>query len=262
MAQIVRGALKECLMKDLTIDELWRTVPPAKGVFELESILPLPATAQRYLRHAIQPGTTMWSAVRLKMHGSIRLNDAWLPFTGEQVNRWDRGFVWRAKVTMNHLPITGSDRWIDGEAEMRWKLLGIIPIMSARSVDVTRSAAGRLNIEAMMMPTVWLGSDVRWNEYNATQAQALIRAHGEDSLVDIAVDGVGAPHSFSASRWGNPAGSAFHYEDFGGLIEEERTWCGVTIPSKLRLGWFCGTPRFDLPGGEFFRVTVDSAEFK
>ena len=53
MAQIVRCALKECLMKDLTIDELWRTTPPAKGVFEPESILGLPATAQRYLRHAI-----------------------------------------------------------------------------------------------------------------------------------------------------------------------------------------------------------------
>jgi len=204
----------------------------------------------------------MWSAVRLKMHGSIRLKDAWLPFTGEQVNRWDRGFVWQAKVMMHHLPILGSDRWLDGEGSMRWKLLGILPIVSASGVDVTRSAAGRFNIEALMIPTVWLSDDVRWNQYDAPLAQALVRAHGEDSLVDIGVDATGAAHSVSASRWGNPAGGAFDYDDFGGVIEEERTWCGVTIPSKLRLGWFFGTPRFDEPGGEFFRVTIDSADFR
>lgn len=250
------------MTKDVTLDELWQKTPRALDVFRPDAIAGLPPAAQRYLRHAIQPDVKLWSAVRLTMHGTIRLKDEWLPFTGVQVNRWDRGFVWQAKVSMHHLPITGSDRWVEGEASMRWKLLGIVPVVSAHSVDVTRSAAGRFNIEAMMLPTVWLGSDVRWKAFDAGHAQAFVRAHGESSRVDIAVDPSGAPRSFSASRWGNPAGSAFHYEDFGGPIEEERTWSGVTIPSKLRLGWFWGTSRFDEPGGEFFRVTIDEAEFR
>ena len=247
---------------DRTLDELWETTPHAVDVFKPEAITDQPLAAQRYLRHAIQPDARLWSAVRLTMHGTIRLGDAWLPFTGIQVNRWDRGFVWQARVTMHHLPITGSDRWVDGEASMRWKLLGIFPVVTAQGVDVRRSAAGRFNIEAMMLPTVWLGADVRFKDSDPKQAQAFVHAHGESSRIDIAIDPGGAPRSFSASRWGNPAGSAFHYEDFGGLIEEERTWSGVTIPSKLRLGWFWGTPRFEEKGGEFFRVTIDEAEFR
>ena len=43
--------------------------------------------------------------------------------------------------------------------------------------------------------------------------------------------------------------------DFGGIIEEEGTFCGYTIPTRLRIGWYFGTERFESEG-EFFRVTI------
>jgi hypothetical protein len=49
--------------------------------------------------------------------------------------------------------------------------------------------------------------------------------------------------------------------DFGSIVEEEATFDGITIPSKLRIGWFFGTPRVEEEGA-LFRVTVDRVEFR
>jgi hypothetical protein len=50
----------------------------------------------------------------------------WLPFTAEQVIHRARGFIWRASAWRNGLAIRGFDRRVDGEGEMRWKLLVLI----------------------------------------------------------------------------------------------------------------------------------------
>ena len=55
--------------------------------------------------------------------------------------------------------------------------------------------------------------------------------------------------------------SKSHYVDFGGIIEEEGTFCGYTIPTRLRIGWYFGTERFESEG-EFFRVTIDDAIYR
>lgn len=42
-------------------------------------------------------------------------------------------------------------------------------------------------------------------------------------------------------------------------MDEESTWAGYTIPSRLRIGWHFGTDEFE--DGEFFRATITHAEF-
>ena len=69
----------------------------------------LPGTARRYLEHAIVAGTPLASAVRLHMHGEIKLG-RWLRFTAEEVISWPRGMVWRATVRVRGVPISGWDR--------------------------------------------------------------------------------------------------------------------------------------------------------
>jgi hypothetical protein len=128
-----------------TLDSLWDFTPAAAGrMFHPEQIAGLPPVTQKYLEHAVAPGTRLANAVRLRMHGEIKLK-RWLPFTAEQVIRRDRGMIWKATVRMFGLPIRGFDRLIDGEGEMHWKLLGLIPIMSASGADITRSAVGRVS---------------------------------------------------------------------------------------------------------------------
>jgi hypothetical protein len=170
----------------------------------------------------------------------------------------DRGYVDFARLHRLHL----AGAFFVTRAKSNLKAHRIYSVQTDRS-------AGILCDQTIMLNGFYSKRDypahlrrVRFKDSDPKQAQAFVHAHGESSRIDIAIDPSGAPSSFTASRWGNPAGSAYHHEDFGGLIEEEQTWSGVTIPSKLRLGWFWGTPRFEEKGGEFFRVTIDKAEFR
>src|ERR1022692_4923125 len=143
------------------LDELWSSVSPSQRTFERSQLSGLPEAARRYLTHAIAPGTPLASAVRLRMHGEIKLG-RWLPFTAEQVIHWGRGMIWRATVRMYGMPITGFDRLLDGAGAMRWKLLGIIPIMTASGPEITRSAAGRVTAESVWLPSALCRDEVAW----------------------------------------------------------------------------------------------------
>jgi NAD(P)-dependent dehydrogenase (short-subunit alcohol dehydrogenase family) len=50
----------------------------------------------------------------------------------------------------------------DHEGAMRWKLLGIIPIMTASGTETTRSAAGRVMAESVWLPSSLCRDDVAW----------------------------------------------------------------------------------------------------
>src|SRR5580765_930834 len=88
------------------------------------------------------------------MHGRIRLGK-WRSFTATQIIRPGDGYIWAATTYMSGLPITGYDRYFGGAGHMRWRLVGVIPIVSADGPDVTRSAAGRLASEIAVAPTAF-----------------------------------------------------------------------------------------------------------
>jgi uncharacterized protein DUF6544 len=77
-----------------SLEELWEsaaTIRPTQR-FSSAELSALPDAAQRYLTHAIAPGRALASAVRLKMHGEIKLK-GWHPFSAEQVIYWGRGMI-------------------------------------------------------------------------------------------------------------------------------------------------------------------------
>jgi hypothetical protein len=248
------------MSQEISLDDLWNSAPPAAEAFDPAELAHLPEPARRYLAHAIAPGTPLASAVRLRMHGEIKLKE-WLPFTAEQAISWHRGMIWKASVRMHGLPISGFDRFLDGEGAMRWKLLGIVPVMTASGPDVSRSAAGRVEAESCWLPSVLRGEEVSWTAPDFSHPHARVTLRGEATEVELAVDEGGRLRSLKMPRWGNPEGKDFHLADFGGAVEEERTFGGYTIPSRLRIGWYFGSDRFESEG-EFFRVTVDEATYR
>jgi hypothetical protein len=169
-----------------------------------------------------RPGT----AARLKMRGEIKLGQ-WYPFRAEQVLT-EAGFVWAATVSVWGVPIVGSDEFVDGKGAMRWKLLGLIPVAVAVGPDVSRSAEGRMKAER----AIWLWP---WANEHEKEVRFL--------------------------RWGNPEGKDFREEMFGVSFEETAQFSGRRIPSKIRAGWYHGTPRFEAEG-EFFRATIEEAVWK
>ena len=207
------------------LEDLWQSsLPRAADVFDSTRVASLPEPACRYIEHAIAPGTPLASAVRLRMRGEIKLG-RWLPFNAEQVIHADRGFIWTATVRLLGVPIFGGfDRLLDGAGEMRWKLLGIVRVMTASGPDITRSAIGRLQAELLWLPSVLIRVDARWTAQDARHSS--VAFSGQAEPVTFEIDEGGRLQSVKMQRWGNPGGGAFRLVDFGGVVGAERAFGG------------------------------------
>ena len=205
-------------------------------------------TTDPRLLHAIAPGTRLAAAVRLGMHGEIKLGSRWHGFQAEQVIVPSRGMIWAARASVFGLPVTGGDCVVDCAGLTQFKALGLVTLVSAAGRDVARSAAGRMLGET----GVWLPS-------------ALV--HGPMTVCGETIDQKfvagddGCYRGSSFLRWGNPDGGVYRYIDFGVVVEEEKTFSGYTIPVRIRAGWWIGTERFEREG-DFFHATIDKVEYK
>jgi hypothetical protein len=259
--------LHDELMKDLTLEELWdgEGTEETTECFDPSQLVGLPELARRYLTHAIEPGALIARAVLLEMHGEINLNRHWCPFTADQVIRWDRGFIWRARVKMKAgIVVTGSDRWIDGQGAMLWKLLGLLPIVKSDGPDISRSALGRAQIEVVWLPTVLVGPNVVWEAKKTGRRLGVdLRFADRPGHLDVSLGRDGQLQSASLLRWGDPPPNpgTFDEHPFGATASSEKTFDGITIPTEIRVGWYFGSERFEKEG-EFFRVTVTNARYR
>jgi hypothetical protein len=147
-------------------------------VFSEAEVDGLPEAVRRHLQSAIAPGTPLATSARLRMRGQLKLG-GWLPFRAEQVLAPHHGFHWAARVAG---VIGGFDHYLDGYGELRWTLLGLVPVVHAQGPDVARSAVGRAAGEAMWLPTALLPRfGVAWTAGAAEGHQRGLRC-GHDGL--------------------------------------------------------------------------------
>jgi hypothetical protein len=242
-----------------SLDDLW-DAPGEPGWRRISDTRDLPQTAQRFLHTAMREGAPAAHAVRLNMHGEIKLK-GWCPFRAEQVIHRDRGMIWSARVRMNGLPVSGYDRLLDGEGHMLWKLLGLFNVARESGPDVSRSIAGRLAGELVWLPSAFLGADVRWSEGEENEVLATLPIQGFEQTLRLRLRPNGHLRNVSLMRWGRPDEGEHREIPFGAVAEEVCTFRHFTIPNRMRAGWYFDTPRFESEG-EFFRGTVDSAEYR
>ena len=192
------------------------------------------------------------------MHGEIKVN-TWQPFRADQVLSPD-GFVWSARAGRFPMRISGFDRFSRGSGEMRWKLAGLIPVMTADGDDTTRSAAGRLAGESMLVPAGALAAGVQWDGAGGDDhhATATVGTGPFRHRVTVEVDESGALRSVSLPRWGDPDGGPHAEHVFGVSMDGSIEVSGQLVPRQLRAGWWFGTDRF--AEGEFFRASIDHVE--
>ena len=256
------GPANKTMKPPLSLEALWELDSRLDlGVFQKADYEHLPPAALAYLTHSITEGTPLASAVRLKMQGTIKVKKRWLPFTGEQVIRWHQGFIWQASAYSYGVPIRGSARLIAGEGSTEWRLFGLFPVMQASGPEETRSAIGRAKVESVWLPSVLCHPEVTWTQTDRLHPHARITIQHETSTLALDLEATGRVKSTSLFRWGNPERIAFPYVSFGGILEEECTFDGYTIPTNVRIGWHFGTERFESEG-EFFRATIDNALFR
>jgi hypothetical protein len=239
------------------LDALFQSVPVSGKRFDPADFAHLPVAAQHYLRGAIAPGTPLASAVRLRMHGSIRLK-RWRRFVAEEVLVRGRGMIWRAKVRMGLFGVRGFDRYVDGVGAMQWKLGRVVSVVRAQGPDVTRSAAGRFAAESIWLPSAFCDERVAWRaDDDVVHARLPVDGEAEDLALSLSL---GCLQQVSLQRWGNPDNGAFGSFAFGAQVEQEAQFGGYTIPARVRVGWHFGSPRFE--EGQFFHATIDEATFR
>jgi hypothetical protein len=227
-------------------------------VFSAEMIAGLPAPVQRYLRHAIAPGTPLAASVTLTMSGTIKLGADWRPFTARQILTPGQGFVWRARAQMGPAFFEGADYYAAGEGRMRFALFGLLPLIQATGPDTTRSALGRLMGESVLVAARLLPQwGVQWTALDDEQIQATMTVAGETTTLTLTIDAAGQLREVVLPRW-NVEERA--YVPFGVAFSGEHASGGYTIPAQMQAGWWYGTERYQ-QSGPFFRATIETARF-
>ncbi|MFI7582136.1 DUF6544 family protein [Kocuria kalidii] len=231
-------------------------VPPA---VDTAAIAALPEPARRWLGRAVPPGTPAWSVAELSMRGEIRLGGAWHAFSARQLLAPGVGFVWAARTRVLGLPVAGFDRYGPGGGELRWRLLGVVPVLSAAGADVSRSAAGRLAGEGVLVPTAC--PRAVWSEGPAPDTAVMswvLDGEREDTVVRV--DPEGRLRELSMRRWGDPDGTGYGRHPFGVALSEEIDVDGVRVPAVLSAGWAWGSER--QAEGEFFRARIEDVRLR
>lgn len=216
----------------------------------------LPEPAQRWLRHAIEPGALLFAAIEIQLSGEIKLG-GWRPFTATEALVPDAGFIWAAHTKLAGLPVRGFDSYTLGEGRMSWRALGVLPLVSASGYDVSRSAADRMAAEAVLLPTSLV--DATWRPGPDRDSATYLRHFGRRiarGRATIAVAPDGQLRSVSMRRWGDPRGDGYAEHLFEVTFGGEYLVDGIAVPDRWSAAWI------DAHGGrqEFFRASIDAAD--
>lgn len=216
----------------------------------------LPELAQRYLRHAIAPGTPLAASVRLWMTGTMTPTPGGprTSLTAVETLAPRRGFVWTARARINGLPVRVRDHYADRDGGVDVVALGFVPIPLGGGPDVVRSSRHRLIAESVWCPTALVRPGVAWEAVDADRVRFTLLVDGEAVPVTLRVASDGALREVTLRRWGDAAGQPARSLPYGFRVEQEGTFDGVTIPTRLVGGWFYGSDRFDPASAATFTV--------
>lgn len=254
------------LVEDRTFDHIEQdlSTPPAAELegFSPDLVADLPEPARRYLLHAIAPGTPLAPAVHLQMEGTMTPTpgSARVHLTAKETLAPRCGFVWTAHARMYGLPVRVRDHYVENDGGVHVNVLSLVPLpLAAEDEDVTRSSRGRLIGEAVWCPTALVAPGVTWEAVDADRTRFTLAVDGAAAPVTIHVGPEGALREVTLNRWGDVGVASPRLLPYGFRIEEEATFEGITIPTRLRGGWWYGTERFDPDEAAVF--TVRSATF-
>jgi hypothetical protein len=216
-----------------------------------------PEPVQRYLEHAMPHGAPLHSGALLVMRGRIKVGP-WLSFDARQELRGD-AFTWQARAGLGRFrPLRVTDRYADGEGSSEGTAFGRIRFLHASGEDTSRAAAGRAAAESMWVPqTLPPSGGARWRAESDTAIVVSLDVPPERPDVRFEIDSsTGALRSVALMRWGKVGQDHFGYIPFGGTIQAEERFGALVLPSRVIVGWWFGTPRYE----PFLEATVLSAE--
>ncbi len=234
---------------------------PANETFTEAMLAGLPPLVKRYFLHAIKPGTSLASSVRVKSRTLIMGPDGkWRMMKVQAIIAPPKGFVSRS--TLGHGPtrVSATDYFAHGVARRRAWLWGIIPVGTKEGPDISRSGIGRLASLSVSLPSTLLPQrGVKWEQSDEQSVRALWSVAEETLALTLFLEADGSLRKLVTTQWADPTnGGNFAYIPYGAEVVEERTFGGYTIPSRTVAGWWFGTPRYS----ELQRATTLKAKFR
>lgn len=243
---------------------------PEPDPFAIAWVGGLPEAARRYLVHAIAPGVQIPTSAHLRMLGNIRAQPGgeWLEIEAEEILAPPRGLVWSARIRGRVLSLQGDEFYLHNECERCFWFADRVPLLRTRGPDFSRSTAGRVAAESILLPTSLLpGHDLEWRPGNdMDSARVLFSVDETPAELTIRIASDGALRSMSLQRWGptrfgpvnkRAGGGRYGWQRFRVDSFAERTFAGITIPARLSATWI---PE-EGPEFEFFRVEITRATF-
>lgn len=270
VALILAGTLGHIRYRNnmASANDAWGTISdragPAEMVFDPKAIADQPEIVQRYLTHAIAPGTPLRPTVILTMDGTFRLgtNDDPREFDmhARQILTAPGEFVWVARMDGGGMKISGTDGLEGGHGWTRFWAFGVKSLVNVAATEaVDRSALARPAVESIWAPAALhpaLGA--RWQPIGPNRADVTLGEGAREVTITLTLDANGAVKNVVTQRWSNenPEGT-YRMQPFGGDVLEEHRFSGFTIPSKVSVGNNYGTPEFFA----FFEATIRDADY-
>jgi uncharacterized protein DUF6544 len=204
-----------------------------------------PEPVRRYLAHAIRAGAPLEPGIRLTMRGRVKAG-RWLPFRA--VEELDgRSFDWWARVALGPLTLlTVQDGFEHGAGATSGRLFGRFRVFASSDENTTRSAAGRAAVESFWAPLGLLPrAGASWRAESDSTIVASLDVPPERPEVTLEIDDEGAIKSACTRRWGNAGQDHFGYIPCGGTMHAERRFGDLTLPSRVTVGWWFGSERYE-----------------
>lgn len=227
--------------------------PGGGAAFDPAALEGLPEGARRYLAGAIAPGTPLAGSATLSMKGRFHVGGAgaWAPFTAEQALS-PEGFLWRAEMGEGARRVKGGDYYYKGSARVLFRAWGFFTVIRLEDPNTTRSSAGRLAGELVMLPSALLPREgVRWLEAEPGVAVAEVKVGEETARLRIALREDASPARLDYDRWGlDPRTEAPASVPFRVDFAEARTFGGYRIPGGYSAGW--------APAGAAFQPFIEA----
>ena len=160
--------------------------PAAPAVYSSADLEELPVPVERFFLHVLREGQPIIRAVDLTTEGEFQTgttDDGWRRFTAwQRFSTNPAGFVWDARIQMApFMPVYVRDSYVDGQGEMRGRILGVYPVVSeAHTPQLASGELHRYLAETIWFPTALLPghNPITWQPIDTKSAVATFTDRG------------------------------------------------------------------------------------
>ncbi len=212
------------------------------GLVTDADLAPLPPAAARFLRRAGVVGRPHANAYRAVWRGRIRSgpNSAWMPLRAEQHNVTSpptRYFYMEA--SMLGVPIDGYHRYAGGEATMRVRAAGLVPVARAEGDALTEAeTVTLLNDMCVIAPATLLGPEVSWVPgSDPHRVGVTLRTERFTVRAELVFDDAGDLVDFVSRDRSELRGAALLKRTWSTPLSDHRAFGALRLPSRGSALW-------------------------